>query len=86
MSATDVDEVRTEVRRWLGANWKPELSVRAWWALVAEAGWQFPEWPTGLRGRALGSEATAVVREEMAAAGTLGPPFNVGTIMGGSVI
>ena len=86
VDATEVDAVRTEVRGWLASNWKPELTVRAWWALVAEAGWQFPEWPNGLGGRALGPEATAVVREEMAAAGTLGPPFNVGTILGGPVI
>ena len=31
---------------WLKANWDPTLTVRQWWALLADSGWGFPTWPT----------------------------------------
>jgi alkylation response protein AidB-like acyl-CoA dehydrogenase len=56
--------------------------VREWWALVAEAGWQFPSWPRGLGGQGLDATDERAVWEEMAALGVLGPPFNLGTLTG----
>ena len=82
----DVRDVRAEARAWLREHWSPELTVRAWWALVAEAGWQFPSWPTGLGGRDLDATAERAVWEEMADAGVLGPPFNLGTLTGAPTI
>ena len=79
---TDVVDVRAECRAWLDEHWDPRRSVRAWWALVAEAGWQFPSWPAGLGGRGLDDTAQRAVWEEMAAAGVLGPPFNLGALTG----
>ena len=29
--------------RWLTENWDPELTVRAWWARLADSGWAFPD-------------------------------------------
>ena len=31
------DAVRAEVRAWLAENWDPQLTVRAWWAMLAAA-------------------------------------------------
>jgi hypothetical protein len=31
---------------WLNANWDPALTVRAWWARLADSGWALPTWPT----------------------------------------
>ena len=80
------NEVRGDARAWITRHWDPDLPVRTWWSLLAEAGWQFPSWPLGLGGRGLDEAATKVVHEELAAAGALGPPFNVGTLMGAHVI
>ena len=30
---------------WIAGHWDPALTVRAWWALLAESGWGFPAWP-----------------------------------------
>ena len=85
-TATLAPSIRKDVRDWIAANWSPRLTVRDWWALLANAGWQFPSWPSGLGGRSLGQAETKVVHEELAAAGALGPPFNVGTLMGAQVV
>ena len=74
--------IRAEARAWIAANWDPARSVRGWWALLAEAGWQFPSWPTGLGGRNLDAASERAVWEEMAAAHVVGPPFNLGAFTG----
>jgi alkylation response protein AidB-like acyl-CoA dehydrogenase len=81
-----LDEIRSEVRGWLGANWDPDLTVRAWWALVAEAGWQFPTWPVGFGGRGLNATEARAAAAEVVDAGALGPPFSLGQVMGGPVV
>jgi alkylation response protein AidB-like acyl-CoA dehydrogenase len=81
-----IDEVRAEARAWLREHWDPAQTVRAWWAAVAEAGWQFPSWPDGLGGLGLDASAERAVWEEMAALGVLGPPFNLGTLTGAPTI
>ena len=86
MSVADPAEVRAEAGAWLRAHWDRARSVRAWWALVADAGWQFPSWPIGLGGRGLDAASERAVWEEMAAQGVLGPPFNLGTMTGAPTI
>lgn len=81
-----IDEVREEVRAWLSDEWDPELTVREWWAKLAEAGWQFPTWPSGLGGRGLGAEEGRAVSAELVEVGALGAPFSLGQVMGGPVV
>ena len=81
-----LEEIRSEVRDWLAANWDPDLTVRAWWARLAEAGWQFPTWPEGLGGRGLSATEARAVSAELVDAGALGPPFSLGQVMGGPVV
>jgi alkylation response protein AidB-like acyl-CoA dehydrogenase len=80
------DEIRTEIRTWLAEAWDPELTVRAWWARLADSGYGFPHWPAEWFGRSMSVREAAVVREEMAAARVLGPPIAVGTSMGAPVL
>lgn len=80
------DDVRDEMRSWLAGNWDPDLTVRQWWALLAEAGWQFPTWPEGFGGRSLTAAEARAASTEIVAAGALGPPFSLGQIMGGPVV
>jgi len=79
-------ELRSDVRRWLSDAWDPELTVRAWWARLADSGYAFPHWPSDWFGQSMNMLETAVVREELAAARVLGPPTAVGTSMGAPVL
>ena len=82
----DLDDLRGEVRSWLNEQWEPDLTVRQWWARMAEAGWQFPTWPKGLGGRGLTAAQGRAVAAEVVDAGALGPPFSLGQVMGGPVV
>jgi len=59
---TDRSDLAEEVRAWVRGAWDPDLTVREWWARLADAGWAHPTWPagTGGSGRSLG-EARAVL-------------------------
>ena len=67
-------DVRSLVRAWLQDAWDPEITVREWWARLADAGWSQPRWPSGLGGRDLHPGDARVVSEELAALGVIGPP------------
>ena len=82
----DAGAFRLEVRGCIAEHWGTAMTVRSWWELLVEAGLQFPTWPTGLGGRGLPAATARIVHEELAGAGALGPPFNVGTLMGAEVI
>jgi len=45
MVGEEHDPVRAEAAAWLREHWNPDLTVREWWALLAESGWGFPSWP-----------------------------------------
>src|SRR5581483_12178445 len=49
-------------------------------------GWGYPTWPEEWFGRGLAPAESEAVREELAAAGVLGPPAGSGTSMGGPVL
>jgi alkylation response protein AidB-like acyl-CoA dehydrogenase len=80
------DAVRAEVRAWLAEHWDPELTVRAWWAMLADSGWAYPTWPEEWFGRGMDSDSAQVVRAEMKAVGALAPPHGIGQTMGAPVI
>ena len=84
--ADEFDGVRREVRAWVAAHWRPDMTVRQWWEALAESGWGFPTWPTDWFGRGLPGDAGAAVRAEMAAAGAIGPPAGIGQMMAGPLI
>ncbi|MDQ3385858.1 MAG: acyl-CoA dehydrogenase family protein, partial [Actinomycetota bacterium] len=68
------EAVRQEVRSWLREHWDPERPLLEWRSLLADAGWGCPTWPVRTFGRGLGAGAAAVVAEEMARVGAVGPP------------
>jgi alkylation response protein AidB-like acyl-CoA dehydrogenase len=77
---------REEALSWLTANWDPALSVRDWWARLADSGWGFPAWPAEWFGRGLSADAAADVRSAYAAAGVLPPPTGLGQLLGGPML
>ena len=77
-----VDEIRT----WLAENWRDDLTLRAWWAKLAAAGWSFPSWPRGYGGNDLSAADTRIVTQAIGDAGAIGAPGGLGQMMGGPVV
>ncbi len=76
------ETTRQEAAAWLAASWDPQLTVRDWWARLAESGWGFPQWPREWFGRGLRADAVAGARAAFTAAGALGPPASLGQLLG----
>jgi alkylation response protein AidB-like acyl-CoA dehydrogenase len=72
--------------RWLTDNWDPELTVRAWWARLADSGWAFPTWPEAWFGQGLSNDAAAGVRSAFPESGALPPPTGLGQLLGGPML
>jgi alkylation response protein AidB-like acyl-CoA dehydrogenase len=71
---------------WLSANWDPALTVRAWWARLADSGWGFPTWPEAWFGKGLSADAAAGARSAFPDTGALPPPTGVGQLLGGPML
>ncbi len=56
-ATTEPMDVVDELGAWLGAHWDPDLTTRAWWGRLADAGWSGPTLPAALGGRGLSIEA-----------------------------
>ena len=70
----------------IAKHWFDSQTLRGWWAACADAGLAFPDWPLGKGGRgATLGDAIAVARA-MGAAGVIGPPPGLGSLMGGPVV
>ncbi|MCP3910838.1 MAG: hypothetical protein GY713_07800 [Actinomycetia bacterium] len=85
-ATASIDDLLDDVRSWLAENWAADLSVPEWGHRASAAGWLLPTWPEGLGGRGLTSAEGRAVSAEMVDAGTLGPPFSLGQVMGGPVV
>ena len=75
-----------EVQAWLDATWDPDLTVHAWWTLVAEAGWTAPHFAPEQGGRGLDRRSQSVVRAAFADHGALRPPGGLGLLMAAPTI
>jgi alkylation response protein AidB-like acyl-CoA dehydrogenase len=71
---------------WLHAHWDPALTVRAWWARLADSGWAFPAWPTAWFGQGLSADAAAGVRSAFTDTGALPPPTGLGQLLGAPML
>lgn len=75
-----------ECRAWIDQHWDPDLTVRKWWSLLAEAHWAAPHWPKEWFGHRLSpSDATAASRI-LRESGALGPPSGFGMAMAGPTV
>lgn len=71
MSEISEAEVRAEVRKWLAANWDPDMSLLEWRGKLADSGWGMPQWPKEWYGRGLSHTLARVVEEEFANVGAV---------------
>jgi alkylation response protein AidB-like acyl-CoA dehydrogenase len=69
--ATD-EQVRTDVRDWLAANWDPVIDRAQWADKVVDAGWAVPSWEPEWYGRGLTDSQSRIVAAEFAAVGAPG--------------
>ncbi len=83
---TTETSVRADVRAWLEANWKPEMSLREWRELLADSGWGCPTWPAEWCGRGLPVAMESVVGEEFRRAGAVAVPADGGVGLAGVTI
>lgn len=66
------DDLRSEIRAWLAANWSPDIDRAAFAAAVFDAGWTVPSWETEWYGRGLTDRQSRLVTAEFAAVGAGG--------------
>jgi alkylation response protein AidB-like acyl-CoA dehydrogenase len=71
---------------WLSANWDPKLTVRDWWARLADSGWGFPTWPTEWFGQGMTAEEAGGVRAAFAESSALPPPASLGQLLGAPML
>src|SRR3954463_6020467 len=71
-------EVRDEVQQWLREWWDPERPLGEWRSILADSGWGSPTWPREFYGRGLSGDQAAVVAEEFARVGAVGPAAGSG--------
>ncbi len=83
---TSVTQARQGVRQWLADAWDTRITVGDWWARLADSGWGYPDWPEQWFGKGLGYAESVAVREELGAAGVIGPPGGVGPQMAANVL
>ena len=79
-------DLRTLVDAWLDEHWDPNLSVDAWRAVVARAGWTAPHFAPEHGGRGLDRRSSSVVRATFAARDALMPPGGLGLLMAAPTI
>jgi alkylation response protein AidB-like acyl-CoA dehydrogenase len=82
----DVEGVRAEVKGWISENWDPRMTLREWWARLADSGCGYPTWPVEWFGKGLSPDVAIVVREEFRNAGVLQAPHGIGQTMGAPVL
>ena len=82
----DAESVRREVRAWLEANWRPDLSLVEWRNRLADSGWGCPTWPVEWYGRGLSVSLGDVVAEEFERAGAVGTPGGGGMTLAAPTI
>jgi alkylation response protein AidB-like acyl-CoA dehydrogenase len=80
------EAAREDALSWLSGNWDPGLTVRAWWARLAESGWGFPTWPEQWFGKGMSADAAAGVRSAFPDTGALPPPTGLGQNLGGPML
>jgi alkylation response protein AidB-like acyl-CoA dehydrogenase len=73
MSSTTPTEqsLRADVRRWVGENWDPAMSLRAWRERLVDSGWAVPSWPERWFGKGLPAWVDEVVRREIRSRGAV---------------
>ena len=74
------------VTAFLTEHWHPTLTLRQWWSCLGASGLAFPTWPRAWHGRDWPRQELGACSRAFAAAGAIGAPTGLGTLMGGPVL
>ena len=75
-----------DAQLWLEDRFDAALTLRAWWAQLADVGLAQPHWPVAWGGLGWDADEIAEVSQSFAAVGAIGAPTGLGMLMGGPVI
>src|SRR6202034_656630 len=75
-----------DLHDWLEAHWHPDLTLREWWARLAQSGWSRPAWPTEWFGKGLGQPEAIEASRAIKAFGALNGPSGFGPDMAGPTL
>ncbi len=78
MTLPSGDEVRAQVEALIADHWSPEITVRAWWGLLAAGGWSSPTLPEAAGGLGWPGDLAGVVTNTLTRGNVLGPPGGLG--------
>jgi alkylation response protein AidB-like acyl-CoA dehydrogenase len=78
--------VLEELREWLKTAWDPDLTLRAWWARLAESGWSQPHWPVEWFGKGLPATVADTVTRAIQDFGAVTAPLGFATGMAGPTL
>jgi alkylation response protein AidB-like acyl-CoA dehydrogenase len=71
----DLVGFRAELLQWLRESWDPTITVREWWARLAEAGLTMPTWPRSYGGISAPTAVQELIESVFASTGMVGPPL-----------
>jgi alkylation response protein AidB-like acyl-CoA dehydrogenase len=83
---TGADEILSDLRAWLGANWDPDLTVGQWWERLGLAGWSSPGLPENAYGKSMARADAVLVSQEISNFGALGAPAGLGLLLAAPTI
>jgi alkylation response protein AidB-like acyl-CoA dehydrogenase len=86
MAVITEEMVREQVRAFVAEQWDPDLTVAEWWERLTQSGYAAPTWPEDDFGKGYNRALANVVNEELAKAGTIGPPSGLGYLLAGPTI
>jgi len=72
------EQIRAELTDWVTRHWDPDMPLREWRELLAEAGWGAPSWPERWHGRGWPAWTDDFVGTELIALGAVGAPVGLG--------
>jgi alkylation response protein AidB-like acyl-CoA dehydrogenase len=72
------DQIRAELADWVARHWDPDMPLREWRELLADAGWGAPSWPERWHGRGWPAWTDEFVGRELIALGAVGVPVGLG--------
>ncbi len=85
-ASASIDEIFAATEAWLAEHWDPDLTVEAWWQMLADERMVLPSLPTTAYGLGYDRDQEKAVFRAIAASGALGPPRGVATMMAAPTI
>lgn len=85
-TAASTDELLSDLRSWLEAEWDPDLTVGEWWDRLGSAGWSAPFLPPRAFGKGLSRNDSLRIAQAVAAFGALGAPTGLGLLLAAPTI